>query len=85
MADLTKIINIGKDTERKLHQAGINTIEEMTELGTEQVFIRLQTIDAGVCICLLYGIEGAIEGIRSNKLSTERKKQLQQFFRQVRK
>lgn len=85
MADLSKIINIGKDTERKLKQAGINTVEEMTELGTEQVFIRLQTIDPGACICLLYGIEGAIEGIPSNKLSIERKKQLQQFFRQVRK
>lgn len=85
MADLTKIINIGKDTERKLHQAGIHTVEEMTELGTEQVFIRLQTIDPGACICLLYGIEGAIEGIRSNKLSPEKKQQLQKFFRQVKK
>jgi DNA transformation protein len=85
MGDFKKIVNIGKDTEEKILQAGIDTFEKMTALGTEQVFIRLQTIDPGACLSLLYGIDGAIEGTKWNKLSPERKHQLQVFFKQVKK
>lgn len=85
MADLSKIPNIGKDTEEKLLQAGIDSLEKMTALGSEQVFIRLQTIDPGACINLLYGIDGAIEGIKSNRLPPERKQQLLDFYKRVKK
>jgi DNA transformation protein and related proteins len=85
MKDLSKIINIGKDTEKKLHQAGINSLEQMADLGSEQVFIRLQTIDPGACLNLLYGIQGAIEGTKWNELSTEKKQQLLDFYKRVKK
>lgn len=78
-------VNIGKDTETKLIRAGIDSFEKLTTLGSEQAFIRLQTIDPGACINLLYALEGAILGVKSNKLPLERKQVLLQFFRAIKK
>lgn len=83
--ELSKRVNIGKDTESKLKQVGIGTFEELESIGTEQAFIRLQTIDPGACLCLLYGLEGAIEGIKSSNLTAEKKKELQEFYKMVKK
>ena len=82
-SDLLNIINIGKDTESKLIQVGIDSFEKLTSIGSEQAFIRLQTIDPGACLSLLYGLEGAIEGTKWNKLSIEKKQVLQQFYKMV--
>jgi DNA transformation protein len=84
-SDLSKQINIGKDTEKKLQQVGINFFDELKSLGSEQTFIRLQTLDKGACISLLYGLEGAIQGIKYNKLPLERKLELQQFIKMAKK
>lgn len=84
-SDLNLQPNIGKDTESKLIQVGISSFAELLEAGTEQAFLRLQTIDSGACIQLLYGIEGAIEGIQANKLSHEKKHELREFHRMVKK
>lgn len=83
--ELSKQVNIGKDTESKLKQVGIGTFEELESIGSEQAFIRLQTIDPGACLCLLYGLEGAIEGIKSSNLTAEKKKELQEFYKMVKK
>lgn len=82
-SDLSKRINIGKDTEAKLIQVGIDTFEKLESIGTEQAFIRLRTIDPGACLSLLYGLEGAITGIKWNKLPGEKKQALQQFYKMV--
>ena len=79
--DLSNIPNIGKDTETKLIQVGITSYAELKAAGTEQAFLRLQTLDPGACIHLLYGLEGAIEGIPYSKLSTEKKQELREFHR----
>lgn len=84
-SELSKQVNIGKDTESKLKQVGIDTFEKLESIGSEQAFIKLQTIDPGACLCLLYGLEGAIEGVKSSKLSNEKKKELQEFFKMVKK
>jgi DNA transformation protein and related proteins len=81
MSDLSQLPNIGKDTESKLIQVGISTAEELKAAGTEQAFLRLQTLDPGACIQLLYGIEAAIEGIPATKLNTEKKQELREFHR----
>lgn len=83
ICDLSKHPNIGKDTETKLIQVGINSFSELLASGTEQAFLKLQTIDSGACIHLLYGLEGAIEGIPTNKLSSEKKLELREFHRMV--
>ncbi|MEI7502698.1 MAG: TfoX/Sxy family DNA transformation protein [Paludibacter sp.] len=80
-SDLLKQSNIGKDTATKLILVDINSIEELQAVGAEQAFIRLQTLDPGACINLLYGLEGAIEGIQSSKLSDDKKHELLEFYK----
>lgn len=84
-SDLLNQPNIGKNTATKLILVGINTISELKFIGVEQAFIRLQTVDPGACINLLYGLEGAIEGIQSSQLSAEKKQELLQFHKMARK
>ena len=73
--------NIGKVVAEKLCQVGITTPEELHAIGSEQAFIRLQTIDETSCLCMLQGLEGAIQGIRWHNLPKERKEELKEFFR----
>ena len=79
--ELTDMPNIGKVVAEKLIEVGISTPEELREVGAEQAFIRLQTIDEGACLCMLQGLEGAVQGIRWHNLPKERKEELKQFFR----
>jgi len=83
--DLSDCINIGKDTEFKLKQVGIDTFEKLKSIGSEGAFIRLQTLDPGACLSLLCGLDGAIDGIKWNRLSTERKQELKQFYKMTKK
>ena len=50
-----------------------------------EAFIRLQTLDPGACLSLLYGLEGAIEGVKWNKLPSDKKRALQQFYKLAKK
>jgi len=78
--ELTQLPNIGKVVAEKLIQVGINTPEELISTGTEQAFIRLQTIDETACLSMLQAIEGAVQGIRWHDLPKERKEELKEFF-----
>lgn len=78
---LTQLPNIGKVVSEKLIQVGITSPEELKAIGSEQAFIRLQTIDETACLCMLQALEGAVQGIRWHDLSKERKEELKQFFR----
>lgn len=82
-SDLSHHINIGKDTETKLIQVGIDSYEKLVSIGSEGAFIQLQTIDPGACLSLLYGLEGAIEGTRWNELSSEKKLSLKEFHKRT--
>jgi DNA transformation protein len=84
-SDLRSHINIGKDTESKLIQVGIDSYAKLKSIGSEQAFIRLQVLDPGACLDLLYGLEGAILGIKWNELSQEKKQSLQQFHKMTQK
>jgi DNA transformation protein and related proteins len=84
-SDLRSHINIGKDTESKLIQVGIDTFAKLESIGSEQAFIRLQTLDPGACLDLLYGLEGAIQGIKWHELPKEKKQLLQQFHKMSQK
>jgi len=78
--DLTKRINIGSDTENKLMQVGIDTMAKLIEAGSEKAFLKIRSIDPGACLSLLYGLEGAILGIKWHELPEDRKQELRQFF-----
>jgi DNA transformation protein len=78
---LTELPNIGSVVAEKLNQVGISTPEELRAIGTEQAFIRLQTIDETACLSMLQALEGAVQGIRWHNLPKERKEELKEFMR----
>lgn len=77
---LTQLPNIGKVVAEKLIQVGITSPQELMEVGSEQAFIRIQTIDETACFSMLQGLEGAVQGIRWHNLPKERKAELKEFF-----
>lgn len=82
--ELTDLPNVGAVLARNLNAVGIHTPEELRALGTEEAFLRIRTtIDPGACIRMLYGIEGAIEGIPDELLPQETKERLKRFHREL--
>ncbi|MDT2822885.1 TfoX/Sxy family protein [Enterococcus devriesei] len=81
---ISEMKNIGVVNEEKLAQVGINTPDELRKLGTEQAFLKIRhLVDDGVCLHLLYGLEGAILDIPKRELSERRKSELRDFFRHL--
>lgn len=86
MKKLTELPNIGKTLEEKLNEAGIYTEDDLKKAGSENAIIKLSTIEnSGVCINMLYTLEGAIQGIRWHNLDKNRKQELLDFYRLLRK
>ena len=78
--DLTTLPNIGKVLADKLKVIGIDTVEKLQSIGSEDAFIKLKTIDNEACINSLCALEGAIQGIRWHNLDKYRKDELRMFF-----
>lgn len=79
MAELTSMINIGKETARKLTSVGIDSAEKLIETGSKQAFLRLKEAYPQVCLVHLYTLEGAVTMTEFNGLSKETKKELKAF------
>lgn len=77
---LSDLPNIGESLAKKLNRIGIENEDQLKNEGTENTFIKLQTIDKDACINSLYALEGAIQGIRWHKLSKVRKEELLAFY-----
>lgn len=81
MGELSKLPNIGNVVEEQLNEVGIHTFEELKAIGAEQAWLKIQEIDESACIHRLYGLEGAIRGIRKTLLPEERKAELREFYK----
>ncbi|MDE6014621.1 MAG: TfoX/Sxy family protein [Acetatifactor sp.] len=79
MSELTTMVNIGKEMEKKLTTVGIDTPEKLIELGAKQAFLKLKERYPQVCLVHLYTLEGAIHDTEFNRLSEDRKKELKEF------
>ncbi|MEM1484572.1 TfoX/Sxy family protein [Oscillospiraceae bacterium PP1C4] len=79
MGELSKLPNISGTIEGKLNQAGIQTAEQLKELGSKESFLRIRLNDNTACVNMLYAIEGAIEGIRWHGLDQAVKQDLKNF------
>lgn len=79
MAELTSMLNIGKEMERKLKSVDITSAEKLTKLGSKEAFFRLKIRYPNVCLVHLYVLQGAIDGIEYNRLSDEVKSDLKEF------
>ncbi len=73
---LSELPNIGKELEKKLNSVGIQTQDELIQVGSIPALRRISdNCDAG-CLNMLYALEGAIIGIRWHHLPGEIKKRL---------
>jgi DNA transformation protein len=75
-------VNIGKEMERKLKTVGINTDEDLIEMGSKEAFVKLKMLYPSVCAIFLYTLEGAISDIPYNHLPEDVKADLKEFSRQ---
>ncbi len=46
MGELSKAVNIGPKVEEQLEQVGISTIEQLKEMGSQQAWLKIKSIDA---------------------------------------
>ena len=79
MAELTSMMNIGKEMARKLDSVGIGSAEELVRSGAEQAFLKLKERYPNVCLVHLYALEGAVRNVEFNGLPEDRKKELKEF------
>ncbi len=79
MSELTSMMNIGKEMEKKLTSVGIESSEKLSAVGAKDAFLRLKQKYPNVCLVHLYTLEGAIQDIEFNSLSEDKKKELKEF------
>ena len=79
MSELTSMINIGKEMERKLKTVGIDSSEKLIEVGSKEAFLKLKAEFPQVCLVHLYTLEGAIHNTEYNRLPEDKKKELKEF------
>ncbi len=80
MGELCSLKNIGKVVEEQLNQVGINTIEELREVGSKRAWLLIKEIDDSACYNRLCALEGGIRGVRWHDLPDDVKKDLKQFY-----
>lgn len=77
---LMNLPNIGKILEKQLKEVGINTLEDLKTIGSQQAWLRILKIDESACYNRLCALEGALQGIRWHQLSDEKKAELKAFY-----
>ena len=80
MGELSKLPNIGKVVEKQLNDVGINTVDELINIGSKEAWLKIKEIDESACLNRLMALEGAIQNIRWHNLSEEDKKNLKDFY-----
>lgn len=83
MGELMKLPNVGKVLEKNLNEIGIFTEEQLREMGSKEAFIRIRMIDPGACLHMLYGLQGAIDGIKDSLLPESTKRELKEFYKNL--
>ena len=79
MAELTSMMNIGKEMAKKLKTVGIDSSEMLIETGSKQAFFQLKNKYPQICLVHLYALEGAVQNIEFHNLSEDKKKELKEF------
>ena len=80
MGELSKMPNIGKVLEKQLNDVGINTSDDLINLGSKEAWLKIKEIDDSACLNRLMALEGAIQNIRWHNLSEEDKDNLRNFY-----
>ena len=82
VTELTSLMNIGKEYDRKLKSIGISSVEELKQIGCLETFARLKLKYPEICLVHLYALQGAIDNIEYNQLPEQMKRELKQFNNQ---
>ena len=80
MGEISKLPNIGNVLEKQLNDVGINTIDDLINLGSKETWIKIKEIDDSACLNRLMALEGAIQNLRWHNLSEEDKDNLRDFY-----
>ncbi|MDL2220599.1 TfoX/Sxy family protein [Eubacteriales bacterium OttesenSCG-928-N14] len=80
MGQLQQLPNIGQEMERQLHAIGIETAEQLRQMGSKQAWLAIQAIDPSACYNRLCGLEGAVQNVRYHHLPDEVKQDLKAFY-----
>lgn len=81
MDRLASLPNIGAKLESQLEMVGIHTPEELTTIGSKEVWLRILAIDPSACYNRLCALEGAIRKVRWHMLPDDIKAELKAFYR----
>lgn len=79
MTDLISLPNIGKELDIKLKSVGIYSAEDLKIEGSQAAFFKLKNKYPNVCLVHLYCLQGAIDLVAYNHLSTEMKQELKTY------
>lgn len=80
MERLEDLPNIGKVVAQQLIQVGIESPAKLKAIGAKEAWLKIQEIDDSACINRLYGLQGAVEGIKKTQLDFETKADLKEFY-----
>ena len=80
MGELSKLPNIGKILEKQLNDVGINTVDDLINIGSKEAWLKIKELDDSACLNRLMALEGAIQNIRWHDLSEIDKKNLKDFY-----
>lgn len=80
MGQLQSLPNVGKELERQLGEAGIETIDQLRQAGSREAWLRILAMDSSACLMRLSALEGAIRGVRWHNLDAAVKRELQSFY-----
>ena len=83
MGELAILPNVGKVLEKNLNEIGIYTVKQLRDIGNKEAFIRIKMIDPGACLHMLYGLQGAIDGIKDSLLPESTKYDLKVFYKNL--
>lgn len=71
---------MGKVVEKQLNEVGINTVDDLINIGSKEAWLKIKKIDESACINRLMALEGAIQNIRWHNLSDDDKENLKEFY-----
>ncbi|MDO5826267.1 MAG: TfoX/Sxy family protein [Methanosphaera sp.] len=80
MGKLSKLPNIGRVLEEQLNDAGINTVDDLINIGSKEAWLKIRELDESACLSRLMALEGAIQNIRWHDLSEDDKRNLRDFY-----
>ncbi len=82
MEKLSDLPNIGKELEKQLQRADIETVEQLRAVGSREAWLRIKAFDPSACYNRLCALEGALRNVRWHNLPDDVKAELKEFYRQ---